>query len=369
MKRLIIKPKYISFSGSLRRLPKEILECRDILKIIVKNNDLKEVPKDIENLTRIETFDVSNNKLNQVFSNLFKLKKLKILNLSNNNIINLPKQISNLENLKILHISNNNLKSIPDEIGELSKLEELNLSYNKLHVFPESLFKLKKLKTLWIGGNYFKQISFPQLMKEFPELKRLYLYSNIEYNRFAEVDDLYKTYSSQKGNILEIIKEDTQKSGCNNLSSKKMENILFISYSHADKKWLDRVNTHLKVLQLEGFKISPWSDQSINVGDKWKLAIQQALDEAKAAILIISTDFLVSPFILNNELPPLLEAASNKGLKIYCVIVGHCLFDTHVKLSEYQALNDPKKPLCSLSKAKVDKILVDLMRIIKKDFE
>jgi hypothetical protein len=59
--------------------------------------------------------------------------------------------------------------------------------------------------------------------------------------------------------------------------------------------------------------IDLWVDTKINVGEKWKEKIQQALDRAAIAILLISADFLASDFIIDNELPPLLKAAEEKG--------------------------------------------------------
>jgi hypothetical protein len=87
---------------------------------------------------------------------------------------------------------------------------------------------------------------------------------------------------------------------------------VFISYSHADKPWLERLKRHLKPLVREG-QLDCWDDTHIRPGDDWKQEIRTALDTAQVAVLLISADFFASDFIDENELPPLLLAAQAKG--------------------------------------------------------
>jgi len=143
-------------------------------------------------------------------------------------------------------------------------------------------------------------------------------------------------------------------------SENPKRNKVFISYSHKDHDWLTRVQIHLKVLKNLGIEVNLWDDTQIKPGNKWREEIQKALAEAKVAILLVSTDFLASDFIGNDELPPLLKAAENDGATIIPVILKPCLFAKHPKLAEFQAVNDPSKPLSKLPEDEQDDILVKL---------
>lgn len=133
---------------------------------------------------------------------------------------------------------------------------------------------------------------------------------------------------------------------------------VFISYSRKDKDWLERLRTMLVPLTRAGVKI--WADTDIKPGEEWKPAIEAALSRTKVAVLLVSPDFLASPFIHENELPPLLEAAKVKGLTILWVPVRPCYYQKTVIVG-YQAAIDPKSPLSILLGAKREAALVEIV--------
>lgn len=139
-----------------------------------------------------------------------------------------------------------------------------------------------------------------------------------------------------------------------------VKRLLFISYSHADKKWLDQLRKFL--VHFEDQDISIWDDRQINAGAQWKDEIQKALRDAKAAVLLISQDFLNSKFIKTEELPALLEKAKSDGLLIFWVPVrpSTVLVDQSPILNFQAAIERPEVALSALSKAKWELQLISV---------
>lgn len=98
---------------------------------------------------------------------------------------------------------------------------------------------------------------------------------------------------------------------------------VFISYSHKDESWKDRLVSHLGVLQHESI-LDMWDDRRIVAGEDWYQEIQDAIDAASAAILLVSADFLTSKFILDEEVPRIMERREKEGLRIFPVILKPC---------------------------------------------
>lgn len=123
----------------------------------------------------------------------------------------------------------------------------------------------------------------------------------------------------------------------------KRQNV-FISYSRNDREYLERLLVHLKPLEKEGL-VDLWVDTRLRAGDRWKKEVEKALDRATVAILMVSADFLASDFITDNELPPILRNAEEKGTRIIPLIVKPCRFTRDKNLRQFQAINDPKEAL------------------------
>ena len=141
----------------------------------------------------------------------------------------------------------------------------------------------------------------------------------------------------------------------------------FVSYSHSDKDWLERLKIHLKPL-LKGKRLVVWEDSMIEPGDKWKQKIDQALATAKVAVLLVSKNFLASDFIDKNELPPLLEAAEKEGLRILWVLLGACAYEA-TRIKDYQAAHEPLVRLDKFTVDEQEEILLSISRTIVQYLE
>src|SRR5262245_14331579 len=94
---------------------------------------------------------------------------------------------------------------------------------------------------------------------------------------------------------------------------------VFISYSHKDEAWKDRLVSHLRVLEFEG-ALDVWDDRRIEAGVDWLQKIEIALDTATVAILIISKNYLTSRFIRERELNRILAGRKQGRLKVIPLI-------------------------------------------------
>jgi hypothetical protein len=122
--------------------------------------------------------------------------------------------------------------------------------------------------------------------------------------------------------------------------------MVFVSYSHKDRRWLDDLRSMLSPLGETG-AVQVWWDGKIQPSDEWRKEIEAALSSARVAVLLVSRHFLASDFIAEVELPYLLEAARQHKVKILWLLVSPCLYE-HTALKDIQALNDVARPLSSL---------------------
>ena len=96
---------------------------------------------------------------------------------------------------------------------------------------------------------------------------------------------------------------------------------LFISYSHSDEAWKDKLVRHLGFLPNRPMA---WHDRNISGGDDWEQLIHDAMDQADLAVLMVTADFLSSDFIRTVEVPRLLERYRAGELRLYPVIISRC---------------------------------------------
>jgi len=133
---------------------------------------------------------------------------------------------------------------------------------------------------------------------------------------------------------------------------------IFISYSHKDVKWLNEIKTHLSILQ-HNYNLIIWDDTKIKVGSNWKEEILQSIKRCKVAILLVSSNFLASEFVLKEELPRILKGTRQDGLIIFNIIIDACTFQL-TELKTFQCLNDPANPIEELKGPIRKRVLVNL---------
>jgi TIR domain len=138
----------------------------------------------------------------------------------------------------------------------------------------------------------------------------------------------------------------------------------FICYSRKDTRYLEELQAQLAYHVRAGV-IDYWEDTKILPGTQWRDEINNAIQRARIAILLISSDFFASDFIMQDELPLLVSAADEKKLTIYCVILRPSLFND-TEIARFQAINEPSDPLSTLSQSKREKVWVKVAGLVKK---
>ena len=135
---------------------------------------------------------------------------------------------------------------------------------------------------------------------------------------------------------------------------------VFISYSHKDVAWKERLQSHLAVLEIQGL-LSVWEDRQIALGDAWYPEIEQALNTADVAILLISADFLTSKFILEKEVPRLLERREREGIRVIPLVLKPCPWRSIDWLSTLHSASQDNVYLSYLPEHEQDTILSKLV--------
>lgn len=360
----IIHASKIDLSNQgLTEIPSYIFDCKNLKILKLNNNAISEIPKELSHLKQLRNLDISNNNISQLYARTFDLQNLVTLNLNNNQIKTVPKQIGTLVKLQKLLLAGNLIERLPEEIKNLSSLKALNISSNQFVHFPESILTLSGINYLWIGQNQLQKIPTDEIINCWAELKAIYCYkATVEVENKA-----MNLLTTQRGNCINTLKlmgynesNSMQKSKTKS-DDRHLPPKIFISYSHKDEKYKDEVVTTLNALRnvLPQLTFEYWVDTKIKTGEDWRKEIEAALDSSGVAILVISREFLASDFIMNTEVPTILENAETKGVTILSLIAGHCIFKKSA-LGRFQSVNEPSKPLKSLSDHEQDVVYTKL---------
>jgi serine/threonine protein kinase len=140
---------------------------------------------------------------------------------------------------------------------------------------------------------------------------------------------------------------------------------VFISYSHYDAPWLERVRVHLRPLERQ-YQIDCWDDTHIDPGQNWREELQESLETASCAILLVSPHFLASDFCTLQEVPQLLRRALDRGIIILPLLLSPCRFQGWAELSKLQSVNPPSRTLAEMSSPECDRVLMRLADAVRQ---
>lgn len=115
----------------------------------------------------------------------------------------------------------------------------------------------------------------------------------------------------------------------------KKEINVIVSYSSRYRKMrnllVDGLKAHL--MHKPGIQSSLWEDSQIDMGSNWQEKIEQALNNANVAILLVSASFASSEYILSNELIQLFQSTEEHRTLILPVLIRNFNFQNFKQLS------------------------------------
>ena len=119
---------------------------------------------------------------------------------------------------------------------------------------------------------------------------------------------------------------------------------LFISYAHADERYLNYLRMHLKIFNKQQL-VSTWYDREIKAGSDWNRAIEEHLRSSDVILLIVSTAFLASDYIDGKELSVAMERSEAGQATAIPIILEECSWQDNDDLARLQAVPKDAKPV------------------------
>jgi hypothetical protein len=142
---------------------------------------------------------------------------------------------------------------------------------------------------------------------------------------------------------------------------------IFVSYSHKDSWWLEEFK-RMMTPQVRSGKLLIWSDTSIPTGSHWREEIIKALSESRVAVLAVSDHFMHSDFIHKIELPSLLLAAQEDGVRICWCLLSACIFED-TTIGSLQAAHDISKSFDKMRPAQRKETLKSVAKSVMSLYE
>lgn len=97
----------------------------------------------------------------------------------------------------------------------------------------------------------------------------------------------------------------------------------FISYSHKDENYLERLKVHLAQMKREGI-IAEWTDKEIHAGSSLDNEINNALATSEIFLALVSPDYIASNYCYEKEFETAQKMQDEDQLMIVPIIVEPC---------------------------------------------
>ena len=121
----------------------------------------------------------------------------------------------------------------------------------------------------------------------------------------------------------------------------------FISYSHKDSSFLERLHTHLTQIKRDG-KLTSWTDEMIPAGGAVNDHISNNLETSQIFIALLSPDYIASNYCYEKEFAKAIKMLEKGILIIIPIIVEPCDW-LNTPFREFKALPKDGKAITDWS--------------------
>lgn len=123
--------------------------------------------------------------------------------------------------------------------------------------------------------------------------------------------------------------------------------VIFISYSHKDQKYMQKLLTHLSALK-RSEQVDVWYDHNIDAGQEWAKEINTNLQTADVILLLVSAFFLQSDYCYSLEMKHALKRHRDNNACVIPVLVRPAEWED-TPLHDLQAVPRGARPVQSWS--------------------
>jgi hypothetical protein len=117
----------------------------------------------------------------------------------------------------------------------------------------------------------------------------------------------------------------------------------FISYSHKDESYLQKLQTALAQIQRQGI-LQNWTDHNVEAGDRFHQKINDELNASELFIALLSPDYIASNYCYEKEFQQAQQLEKEHKIKIIPVICRPCDWK-NTPFAELNALPKNGKPI------------------------
>lgn len=141
------------------------------------------------------------------------------------------------------------------------------------------------------------------------------------------------------------------------------KNSIFISHSSKEISFVDSLLLQEK--KTSNYKLWAASNENIGLGKEFRHRITKAIDDSSGAIILISNNLLSSKFVMEYELPLLIEKSKNsEDYFIIPILIEKCPWSENELLKGLQLINSDNTPLTELKGKQYTVLIQEVSRYV-----